>query len=131
MAVTGNPASTDRICSAHFLSGKKSDDKLHPDYVPSIRMTGDYTAVSTTQLSSLGRHDRHAAREAHRRESTLAGQIKEEEENRKRRYVVTEHNYTTRGACTQSIEPAQKRAKLDPQHIPLPVSQGKALLTCI
>jgi len=30
------PADGDRVCSAHFISGKKSDDADDPDFVPSI-----------------------------------------------------------------------------------------------
>ncbi|XP_038582485.1 uncharacterized protein LOC119908712 [Micropterus salmoides] len=31
-----NPGKETWICSFHFVSGKKSDDPLHPDYVPSL-----------------------------------------------------------------------------------------------
>lgn len=31
-----NPTSETWLCSSHFVSGKKSNDPLHPDYVPSI-----------------------------------------------------------------------------------------------
>ncbi|KAK3887738.1 hypothetical protein Pcinc_008161 [Petrolisthes cinctipes] len=30
------PSQHDRLCSAHFISGKKSDDSLAPDFVPSV-----------------------------------------------------------------------------------------------
>jgi len=30
------PSDGDRVCSAHFISGKKSDDACNPDFVPSV-----------------------------------------------------------------------------------------------
>ncbi|XP_056598975.1 uncharacterized protein LOC130417222 [Triplophysa dalaica] len=33
---TWQPGKNSKICSTHFVTGKKSDDPLHPDYVPSI-----------------------------------------------------------------------------------------------
>ena len=41
------PADGDRVCSAHFISGKKSDDAGDPDFVPSI-----YPKTASIKLSS-------------------------------------------------------------------------------
>lgn len=45
------------LCSAHFISGKKSDDPLHPDFVPSLfSFTSD--AERTRALKNLERYER-------------------------------------------------------------------------
>ena len=41
-----------RVCSDHFISGKKSDDPLHPDYVPTQRLGQDNSFVLSSSSDS-------------------------------------------------------------------------------
>ncbi|KAK7119636.1 hypothetical protein R3I94_021456 [Phoxinus phoxinus] len=52
-----NPGSETWICSCHFVSGKKSDDPLHPDYVPSL-FSFTPTADRIRAVNNLERYQR-------------------------------------------------------------------------
>lgn len=49
-----------RVCSAHFISGKKSDDPTNPDYVPSV--FAHNKIKESSQQQKLKRHERVMAR---------------------------------------------------------------------
>ncbi|RUS85084.1 hypothetical protein EGW08_007136 [Elysia chlorotica] len=43
------PTKHDRICSDHFITGKPSNDPLHPDYVPTLKMISTKTPTRITR----------------------------------------------------------------------------------
>ena len=56
------------LCSAHFVSGAKSNNKLSPDFVPSLFTNVDSRAKRRAE-SSLMRYERAAKRSKLRREA--------------------------------------------------------------
>ena len=42
---------TSYICGHHFITGKKSQDKIHPDWVPSINKYATLTSSPGSQLA--------------------------------------------------------------------------------
>jgi len=57
----------DRICSEHFITGKKSDLYTNPDYVPSIQTKNLQAAECNVALSRFERASHHAKLQADRR----------------------------------------------------------------
>uniref|UniRef100_A0A8C4HIU4 THAP domain-containing protein 1 n=1 Tax=Dicentrarchus labrax TaxID=13489 RepID=A0A8C4HIU4_DICLA len=58
------PGTETWICGSHFVSGKKSDDPLHPDYVPSL-FSFTSTADRTRAVNHLERYVLYAFRLCH------------------------------------------------------------------
>ena len=71
----------DRVCSDHFISGRKSDNPFEPDYIPSVKLGYDETpnAVRDRQRS-LVRFKRSEAR-------LVAAAEREMNENEARRKI--------------------------------------------
>ena len=46
------------VCSQHFISGKKTDDPNHPDYVPSVNLKYETTDVLSGPSAAVDRYDR-------------------------------------------------------------------------
>ncbi|XP_042285784.1 uncharacterized protein LOC121909344 isoform X4 [Thunnus maccoyii] len=53
-----NPSTETWTCGSHFVSGKKSDDPLHPDYVPSL-FSFTSTADRNQAVNQLARFPSH------------------------------------------------------------------------
>ena len=66
------------VCSAHFVSGKKSNDKLSPDYVPSIFHHVSSPLKRRKQVDLHAYHRRKQANRA-RVESAMRQKAREEQ----------------------------------------------------
>ncbi|KAK3804127.1 hypothetical protein RRG08_015701 [Elysia crispata] len=49
LAKLKEPTKNDRVCSDHFITGKPSNDPLHPDYIPSLKMIPTKTPTRITR----------------------------------------------------------------------------------
>jgi len=106
------PGTGDRVCSDHFISGKKSNDPLSPDYVPSKKCENSDSEDKSDESEeekmdeSVARYNRvkrrHAAQATHEKECRL------EEDIRKQaiRGSSHDHSYCREGnnASAEEIE---------------------------
>jgi len=53
------PGKGHRVCSNHFISGKKSDEPGNPDYVPSVKHTKQPLSSSNASVSRFERLSCH------------------------------------------------------------------------
>ncbi|XP_035671825.1 peroxynitrite isomerase THAP4-like [Branchiostoma floridae] len=74
--VDWQPTDSSRLCSAHFISGKKSEDPVSPDYVPSIF---DY-------VPSHVKRKRHCDLDTYEHRQKLKTRRKEQQKETERRY---------------------------------------------
>ena len=68
------PPSHPSLCTQHFISGRKSDDPNHPDYVPSINLGYDNTSSSSSS-AAMDRYDRAARRSNAREQEEEEGEV--------------------------------------------------------
>jgi len=100
------PGTGDRVCSDHFISGKKSNDPLSPDYVPSKKCENpDYEDKSDEsedekmdESYKRVKH-RHAVQAMHEEECRL------EEDIRKQAIRGTSHDHPYCRETIQHVSP--------------------------
>ena len=73
------PGNGDRVCSEHFITGKKSDLFTSPDFVPSIRVKNSRTTESNAALARFERANHRAKLQTERRRQEERNTSKDEE----------------------------------------------------
>ncbi|XP_065914421.1 uncharacterized protein [Dysidea avara] len=83
------PGKGARVCSEHFITGKKSNVYTNPDYVPSIKAKKPRTAECNATLSRFERASRRAKSQTERRrkEERDALELRRAEEEKNRRSI--------------------------------------------
>ena len=105
------PEEGDRICSDHFISGKKSDSATSPDFVPSIKPKKLKVVGCDEQGKASHRRFERARRRArmqkHRRKELEANKQRAELEQARlkeiRRATAHNHSYTTKEGTMISV----------------------------
>ncbi|XP_074097941.1 uncharacterized protein LOC141526753 isoform X3 [Cotesia typhae] len=65
------PKRNDRICSDHFVGGKKSEEELSPSYIPTI-FRSIYGSSKVNISTALNRHKRFMERRIKKKNLTIA-----------------------------------------------------------
>ena len=106
------PDEHSRICSAHFVGGKKSDDKLSPAYVPTLFVFVQ-SPVKRRYEAALETYGRHAKRLRFPREKVgeddrvLAGDTVQPESDPVRPQVAGDKSLLPTGAADQTDQIAE------------------------
>ncbi len=80
-ALLWRPGAHDVVCSAHFVQGKKSDDKNSPSYIPSVFPTH----TTERSIPSIERNQRQQQRQQRARQLQLKAWREQEQDGRKRK----------------------------------------------
>ena len=73
------PGNGDRVCSKHFITGKKSDLFTSPDFVPSIQVNNSRPTECNAALARFERAGRRAKLQTERRRQEEQNTLKDEE----------------------------------------------------
>ena len=104
------------LCSAHFVSGAKSNDKISPDFIPSLFSRVDHLAKRKAE-DSLSRYERAAKRARQRKEA--------EKENREKQRLRAADSSLVESAAAPFSEPLESLA-LTSECCSAPSDRGKA-----
>lgn len=125
------PGSGDRICSEHFITGKKSDLYTNPDYVPSIQAKNSRATECNAAMLRFKRASHRTKLQTERRRQeerdALELQRVDEEEEEMIRLTIrafnNDHTYTR-----QPLENTSKEEPLQCTSVELPVIDNVAIL---
>ena len=126
------PGTGDRVCSDHFISGKKSNVSTHPDFVPSVSVRkrqqcrqGPGPACARFERS------KNRAKKKRKQEREAKERVREQQHNL--RALLHDHNYDTRREevvieeqprllCTTAASAGEDK---------IPADVGKVVVSCV
>ena len=129
------PGNGDRICSQHFINGKKSDLYINPNYVPSIQAKNSPDTECNAALSRFERASNRAKLQMERRrqEERIALEVQRVDEEREKmirstvRAFNNDHTYT-RKSFIEDTSSQSREEPLECTSVELPIIDNIVVL---